>query len=570
MSYTDVFGGATLYPVGQSYLSLVFATDQTLEWPLEQQSSNIVASIMDLSATVPGLNVILTDARQVSTGIQAVFNNVGANTYTVKDSVGGTIIAPAPGTAWVAYLTDNSTAAGSWRTFQLGATVSVASAAALAGAGIKAISTTLNQKIEPSSKASTPFTIVDADRAKGLIYTAGVGVANLTAAATLGSDWFVLLRNSGSGDLVVTPPAGLIDGSATKTVSPGESCIIFTDGANFYTVGFGQSSTSVFDYISIAVPGSGDYTLSGVELNRISYNFTGILTGNRNIVVPASVQQYWVSNQTTGAFTLSVKVAAQVGPPSILQTDRAILYCDGAQVVNASSSTVVFPISISQGGTGAITAAAAVTALGAVPTTRAITAGSGMAGGGDLSANRTLTLDINSLTTDTTPDFAADFVPTFDVSAAANKKVLLETIQPTTLKTLQDTDFSFSNQGTDQTITGLTQALLAAKNYLIEFAVRIVTASSGYSFSWDPPAGSGLTGFGSRAGSANPLQLASTGASDVIDSQTAAARDAWITGCVYYNPSSDGNLIFTVKQSTVDVNSAVVAGSSWSRATIVA
>lgn len=39
-------------------------------------------------------------------------------------------------------------------------------------------------------------------------------------------------------------------------------------------------------------------------------------------------------------------------------------------------------------------------------------------------------LDINELTTDASPDFAADFIPTYDVSATTEKKVLLSNLVP--------------------------------------------------------------------------------------------------------------------------------------------
>jgi len=572
MSYTNVFGGELIFPSQLSFLLLTTGVSVQLQWPTEQQitGNNVVADFLNLNATVGGLNIDMPSALIAGTGNKTTINNVGANAFDVRDFTGGALQTIQPGEAWVIVLTDNSTSAGTWTTFQLGASVSVASASALAGAGIKAIATTLNQKINSTVKSTSPFTAISGDRATCLIYTAGAGTCNLTAAGTLGTDWFFMLRNSGSGTLNVLPPAGTIDGSASINLDPSDSCFIFTDGTDFFTVGLSAGSSIAFDFVSIPVPGSGDFTLSGANLNRISYRFTGLLTGNRRIVVPNTTQQYWVDNQTTGAFTLSVSTVAQGAPPQVPQGQTVITYCDSISVINASTSTSVsFPITIGQGGTGATTAAAAVANLGAVPTSRTITAGSGLSGGGDLTANRTLALDINSLATDATPDFAADFVPTFDTSAAANKKVLLETIYPVTLKTLQGTNFTFVNQGTDQTITGLTLPLLAAKNYLIEFCVRIFVTSSGYSFSWDPPAGTGLTGFGARAGLATPLSLTSTGATDVIDSQTAAARDAWITGEVYYNPSADGDLIFTVKQATADLNQADVSGSSWSRATIV-
>jgi len=260
MPFTETFGGALLFPSQLSYLSITTAVSITLQWPTEQQvgGTNVVSDFLDINTTAASLNIDMPSASIASTGNKATINNIGANTFTVRDSAGATIQSVAPGEVWVIVLTDNTTAAGTWTTFQLGATVSVASASALAGAGIKAISATLNQMIESNVEGATPFTVVDADRAKCLIYTAGVGVCNLPTAANVGADWFFVLRNSGSGDLVVTPPAGEIDGASTRTFSPGESAFIFTDGTDYFTVGFGQSSTSNFDFVSIAVPGFGD------------------------------------------------------------------------------------------------------------------------------------------------------------------------------------------------------------------------------------------------------------------------------------------------------------------------
>ena len=57
-----------------------------------------------------------------------------------------------------------------------------------------------------------------------------------------------------------------------------------------------------------------------------------------------------------------------------------------------------------------------------------ITGASGLTGGGDLTASRTITPDINGLTEDTTPDGAADYVMTYDASALTHKKVLLNNL----------------------------------------------------------------------------------------------------------------------------------------------
>ena len=57
-----------------------------------------------------------------------------------------------------------------------------------------------------------------------------------------------------------------------------------------------------------------------------------------------------------------------------------------------------------------------------------LTAGIGLSGGGVLTASRTLNLDITELTADATPDGAADYVVTYDTSAATHKKVLLDNL----------------------------------------------------------------------------------------------------------------------------------------------
>lgn len=367
--FTQVFGGTTIAPAQATFLLLTMSTDVDLAWPIEQAiNGNVVADTIEVNATAPGLNVDLPDARQVSTGYTTLFNNTGANTVTIRDAVGGNLLSLVSGTAWVLYLSDNSTEAGTWRVFQLGASVSVAVAAALAGAGLRAITTTLNQDIPVTSFNVTPTTLLDGDRAKYMNWIGGLGTLNLPNAGTVGNGWYVQVRNSGSGDLTVTPPAGTIDGAATKTFAAGTSAVIVTDGTNFFTLGFGSGSGSggSFDFIEINVAGSGNFTLSGANLNRISYRFIGILTGNRTIIVPNAVQQYWIANATTGAFSLFVRTAPQTPPGiEVLQNNQSIMYCDGTNVIDAESATVSFPIPIAQGGTGAVTAATARTNLGA-------------------------------------------------------------------------------------------------------------------------------------------------------------------------------------------------------------
>jgi hypothetical protein len=373
-TYTNTFGGTNIYPSDVSYRYVSLTIDQVLDWPLEAApSTNVVAKIMDVNATASSLVITMPDATQAGTGETVLFNNVGANTFTVKTSTGTVICAPQSGTTFQIYLTDNSTVSGTWRSFQYGASASSTNAAALAGLGIKAIATTLNQSM-PVNTFSTNYTAGTSDRASALVWTGGAGTLSFDGAPSLGDDWFVNVRNSGTGDLTLNPNSSeLINGVSTLVLSPGDSAIVVTDGLEFWTIGFGQSAVYAFSLLQIDISGSGNYTLSVAELNKTAYVFTGTLTGDRDIIVPTTVQQYWVSNQTSGSYQLGVRTSGQASPGvTIAQNARGIFYCDGTNVVDADTSTVSFPVQISQGGTGATTASSARTNLGATTVGNAV------------------------------------------------------------------------------------------------------------------------------------------------------------------------------------------------------
>lgn len=366
-TYTNTFGGNNIYPSDVSYRALTLSANQTLEWPFETAPTNdVVAFIMDVNATSSGLVLTMPDARLAGTGQPVLFNNVGANTFTINTSTGVQICAPASGSTFQVYLTNNSTQSGVWRSFQFGAAASASNAAALAGLGLKAISTTLNQSIEVATFNSN-YTAGVSDRSKAYVWTGGAGTLSLTSAPTLGNDWFIQIRNAGTGDLTIDPNSSeLINGLGTLVLSPNDSCIIITDGVEFWTIGFGQFAEFAFNLIQIDISGSGNYTLSTAELNKTAYVFTGTLTGNRDIIVPTTIQQYWVSNQTSGSYILGVRTSGQASPGvTVTAGARAILYCDGTNVVDADTATISIPVTVVQGGTGATSAAGARTNLGA-------------------------------------------------------------------------------------------------------------------------------------------------------------------------------------------------------------
>jgi hypothetical protein len=363
-SFTQVFGGTTIYPADVSYLALALTADIALNWPVGAgEGDSVVARIIDITPTGP-FTVTLPDATAVSVGQTILFNNLGPDTITIDNAAGNAILSIGAGEQWQAYLIDNTTVGGVWRTFRYGAAVAQAQAAALAGAGLIADGSELAQNYEVIDFSGTPYSLTAPDRAKIFVWTGGLGTLNLPTAVAAGDGWFVQVRNSGQGDLTVDPSGSeLINAASTLLLQPGDSAVVVSDGIQWYTIGLGQQAVFAFDYTTIAVTG-GTYTLAGSELNRIAYKFTGTLTSNVNIVVPATVQQYWVNNATTGAFTLGIKTASGAAT-LVTQSATAILYCDGTNIISATTSaafTGVVPVI--QGGTGAVNAPSALTNLG--------------------------------------------------------------------------------------------------------------------------------------------------------------------------------------------------------------
>jgi hypothetical protein len=339
MSYVSPFTGDVIQPTDVSFRAVTLTANTQLNWPSNSTTnSDFAARIMQVTASTAGLNLYMPPADQTSVGNDALIRNIGANTFTVKDYAGtNTIVSVAAGESKYIYITDNSTAQGSWGIIAFGTGTSSADATTLAGYGLVASGVTLNQS-HPSAAITTSSTFATTDRAQTRVWGSGAGTATLPAAATLGNNWFTLFKNNGTGSFIIScTGAELIDGNSTKTFNPTESAFIVCTGTAYVTVGYGVSSQFTFTSLTKSVTG-GSVLLTNNEAANNIQEYVGTLTSNVTVTFPPIVNLYVISNQLVDAgfsFTVTTGLGfSAVIPPG----QQATLICDGVNFLNANTT----------------------------------------------------------------------------------------------------------------------------------------------------------------------------------------------------------------------------------------
>lgn len=244
------------------------------------------------------------------------------------------------------------------------------------------------------------------------------------------------------------------------------------------------------------------------------------------------------------------------------------------------------------------------TEAGSVPTSRNLTAGVGISGGGDLSANRSFALDLNELTA-VTPT-ASDSVSIVDASDSnTSKKATVSALlaltpaattgaagvielatqaevntgTDTTRAVTPDTlanwtgagkgfelnavnEYSFTNVGTYTTVSALTCTVDdASAHYLYELEMRLETTTGGFEVQVDFPAADSIhRGWSEVISTTNTsAEEVSTGAAFEIVSVSAGSSQVRIVRLrMFLEPSATGSCIVQVRQETQDANSSVI------------
>jgi len=131
---------------------------------------------------------------------------------------------------------------------------------------------------------------------------------------------------------------------------------------------------AIAGYVSIAITGNTTLTtnVTGTTCqsrHAIIRLTSGTLGSNSNIIVPDLAKIWVINNATTGGQTVTVKTANDAGVV-IPNGKTAILYCDGADVKEAGTSTAG---NATMGGTLDVTGATTMAAAATVGTTLGVT-----------------------------------------------------------------------------------------------------------------------------------------------------------------------------------------------------
>jgi hypothetical protein len=382
-TYTNPYTGQTLNPSQVGYESLTISSDTTLTWPINGTTTgNVVANIIEVTATAANLKLILPAATQVSNGQAIIIRNIGGNgnyAFNVVTSVANTVIVNIPLSAsstvsntYYIYLTSNLTQDGTWSNVAMGIGTSSASAATLAGSGLVAISNTLNESI-PVTTFSSNYTFISSDRADLYTWGGGVGTATLpnpiASTGGVGSGWFVIVKNNGTGILTVAVSGGAIKidptssgssptgGTASVQIQIANSSVFVTDGYNWFTYALAQ--TNVFNYTQYVAPldsvVSSPFVVSQANAKSVIQQYQGALGLNLTVLLPQTVQLYSLRNATTGANTLTFGIANSTGTAALGTTlvvgasQTVIAISDGTNLYNANSSAASYIVALTVG-----------------------------------------------------------------------------------------------------------------------------------------------------------------------------------------------------------------------------
>lgn len=282
-SYTNIFGGSPVQTADDSYLAINLTGNISLSWPTQFQDTNlVVAKIMDVTPDAGGHNITLPDARDVSVGTDFLIVNVGAASFNLLKNDTALLSAVASGNAIYFWLTDNSTAAGTWMAVPFGGGVAaVLSVRGTVGNVTDATNLTINGGANTgalSGAVALDFALAGDLRAL-TGFAANVGIAVRTAVNTWVLRSIVTPVVPLAGNLVITNPDGVL-GDILIDLSP-----------NIGTTGYNPITTMRVGNIGLGLTSAAAQnanTISSLDANgniTIDPNGAGETWSTKNFVI---------------------------------------------------------------------------------------------------------------------------------------------------------------------------------------------------------------------------------------------------------------------------------------------
>ncbi len=357
-TYSGVFSGNNVSPAFPQYTAFTLSSNIELSWPLGFQNLNMVVSVnMDITPTLGGCTVKMPDATGAGNGFAFEINNPGGFSFSLIDNSGALILNIAAGTARKIWLIDNSTVAGTWRTF-------------LSGGGGASV-TSVNATSDSDNLVIAGVPIIGAGTinftlAKDLLaltsFVAGAGIAVRTAA-----DTWVLRSIAGTvGQISVVNPSG-IAGNITLSLSPVLDNLTSIGVGNLSLSANTIASTNANGAIIISPQGTGKIQLAkdtellaGASLKFVSSgsaNYTTLRNGttivNQNLILPTTTpadgqilghstlgQLAWYSVPTTGGGTTVIDSVARYSNTGGGLKDSILIISDAGAATGLTSLRV--------------------------------------------------------------------------------------------------------------------------------------------------------------------------------------------------------------------------------------
>jgi hypothetical protein len=258
------------YPPQGSCQELTLTANVQLDYPYSANISNLtVTDMIDVSATIPNLNIFLPNSTLTGPGFSVTFNNVGTNSFNVVLNDRTTVLtAVAQGDVLTIYLYNNSTVNGNWRVIPFGSGVNAISTLNLASSDGSVIVT--NGAISPPGGNINIGLPVIVSKTQTLT---GTGPGIVTMNPSNNSPWGVTTLNNGSNITITNPDASA--GSPTISLNDNVSIAQLTSG-NIIINNDLITNTDTNALLNIISNG----TTSHLNLNSVLIDVSGNVTLN--------------------------------------------------------------------------------------------------------------------------------------------------------------------------------------------------------------------------------------------------------------------------------------------------